>query len=222
MAAVAVARNLDGGGRAVGDIAVDDAVAVVHGTDKLARALLLAPCACPAQAQNAVAGLRGEAANPSGRTFSSSVPAPGSERAGRLAACWLGAGGRWGCAWRLCWSLRLPVVAGVRRLGWPCSCGGAGGADALAIVPAIGRGWPQFRLGLRSILSSCVYFLALCSLVHSVFSFSHSRPVLRQSLSIPSVCRLSRFGRGTPRPTVKLLRSIEKLVGERHSANYLP
>ena len=43
---------------------------------------------------------------------------------------------------------------------------------------AIGRGWPQFSLGLASILSSCVYFLAHCYLVHCVFGFSPMLPGL--------------------------------------------
>jgi len=59
-----------------------------------------------------------------------------------------------------------PVVPGKRSLGWICSCGGAGGADALAT--ALGH-WPVLapvQTGAGSILSSCVYFLTLCYLMH--------------------------------------------------------
>jgi len=51
-------------------------------------------------------------------------------------------------------------------LGSIYSCGGACGVDALAT--ALGH-WPELapvRSGAASILSSCLYFLALCNLMH--------------------------------------------------------
>jgi len=160
--------------------------------------------------------------NPSERTSSSSGPGPGwSEPDAAVGSRSPGAAEQ---VWvrPLAAELAPEVAPEARRPGWIYSCGGACGADALATVPCHWPGLAPVQTEAASILSSCVYFLALCSLLHSASRFSHSRPVLRQALSIPLVCRLSRSGRGTPRLTVKLLRSIEKLVGGRHSAIYLP
>src|ERR1700677_1320349 len=69
VAVTAAAGDLNSRGRAVGDVAVDDAVAVVHGTDKLSRAALLAlalalrAALCVARlVRGVVAGLRGRGA----------------------------------------------------------------------------------------------------------------------------------------------------------------
>ncbi len=50
---VAVGVGLDGGGRGVGEVAVDGAVAVVHGADEAARAALLLATAASALALEA-------------------------------------------------------------------------------------------------------------------------------------------------------------------------
>ena len=63
------------------------------------------------------------------------------------------------------------AVLGAYSADCSCSCGGAGGADAPATAPGH---WPEpapVQTEAASILSSCLYFLAPCSLVHR-FPFS--------------------------------------------------
>ena len=51
---------------------------------------------------------------------------------------------------------------------------GAGGGDALATAPGHWPGLAPVQPGAASILSSCVYFLAMYFLMHYVFVFSRS------------------------------------------------
>jgi hypothetical protein len=65
--------------------------------------------------------------------------------------------------------------------------------------------------GAASILSSCVYFLAMCCLVHCVLEFSRSSSRCRASFAR----RLSAYGRGTPRPAIWSLEDIRQNAAKR-------
>ena len=149
VAAVAVAGDLDGGGRTIGHIAIYDAVAVVHGTDKRSRALLLVFALALRRRRDAVAGLRVRRLIPSGRISSSSVPGPGVCRglaSFRLRGLALGRAVRCcGCAV----GPAAPAATGRAPVAGFVLAAAPAAPMPLRLSLAIGRGWPQFRLGLR-------------------------------------------------------------------------
>jgi hypothetical protein len=69
-----------------------------------------------------------------------------------------------------------PAVPAAGSVGCSYSCGGAGGGDAPATVPGHWPGLAPDQSGAASILSSCVYFLAMCFLVHCVLALSRPGP----------------------------------------------
>src|SRR5208337_327751 len=98
----------------------------------------------------------------------------------------------------------VPAGLAPRSVGCSCFCGDAGGADAPATAPGHWPGLAPDRSGARSILSSCVYFLAMCCLMHCVLAFS--RTCSAAKLPLQAACPF--YGRGIPRPAICSLEDI--------------